>query len=66
MLVLARAPDESLVLRIDGRDEPAVTFLQMKSGKARLGIDAGIEVVIQRTDLDRENHPEDYPARRPA
>ncbi len=49
MLVLARKPDESIV--IDGRI--TVTILRVQGDKVRLGIEAPKDVGVRRSELER-------------
>lgn len=58
MLVLSRKPDESILLKI-GDVEARITLVEIRGGKARIGITAPQEVTILREELlnKKELHP---------
>ena len=61
MLALTRKTDESILLRIPGRDNPVtIKVMTAKDGSARLSFDADRDIIILREELD--GNPE-YPIR---
>ncbi len=51
MLVLSRKKDESILLKIDGMDDIALTVVRIENGRVRLGIEASGDVTIVRSEL---------------
>ena len=55
MLVLSRKKDESIILRIPDQEDILLTVVRIDNlNKVRLGIEANQEVVILRSELDKE------------
>ena len=53
MLVLSRKKDESIVLRVPGRDDIRLTVVRIDNmNKVRLGVEAEKDVVVLRSELD--------------
>ena len=52
MLVLSRKKDESIVMRIPGRDDIRLTVVRIDNmNKVRIGVEADKDVVILRSEL---------------
>lgn len=51
MLVLSRKKDEKILLRSDDGEQIEITVVRIEAGKVRLGIQAGPEVTILRSEL---------------
>lgn len=54
MLVLSRKRDEKIILKV-GSDEIELTVVRIDNGKVRLGINAGNNVTILRSELVGKN-----------
>lgn len=53
MLVLSRKKDESIVLRVPGRDDIRLTVVRIDNmNKVRLGVEAEKDVVVLRSELE--------------
>jgi len=53
MLVLSRKKDETVILRVPGRDDIQITVTRIDSpNKVRLGIEAEKDVVVLRSELE--------------
>lgn len=51
MLVLSRKRDEKIVLRREGSEDIELTVVRIDNNKVRLGIDAGSDTTILRSEL---------------
>lgn len=52
MLVLSRKKDESIVMRIPGRDDIRLTVVRIDNmNKVRIGVEADKDIVILRSEL---------------
>ena len=55
MLVLSRKKDETIIVRIPGRDDIRLTVVRIDNmNKVRIGIEADKDVVILRSELDEK------------
>ena len=53
MLVLSRKQDETIVLKIPGREDIHLTVVRIDNrNKVRIGIDADKDVVVLRSELE--------------
>lgn len=53
MLVLSRKKDETIVIRVPGREDIRLTVVRIDNmNKVRLGVEADKDVVILRSELD--------------
>lgn len=53
MLVLSRKKDETIIMRIPGREDIKLTVVRIdNSNKVRIGVEADKDVVILRSELD--------------
>lgn len=53
MLVLSRKKDETIILRVPGRDDIRLTVVRIDNmNKVRLGVEAEKDVVVLRSELD--------------
>ena len=58
MLVLSRKKDESIIVRVPGKDDIHITVVRVDNmNKVRLGIEADKEVVVLRSELDSREPP---------
>lgn len=58
MLVLSRKKDETIILRVPGRDDIRLTVVRIDNmNKVRLGVEADKEVVVLRSELDGRSLP---------
>lgn len=55
MLVLSRKRDEKILLRREGAEDIELTVVRIDANKVRLGITAGEETTILRSELVKEN-----------
>jgi carbon storage regulator CsrA len=54
MLVLSRKKDESIVIRVPGRDDITLTVVRIDNlNKVRIGIEAEKDIIILRSELDK-------------
>ncbi len=51
MLVLSRKRDEKIVMRLNSGEEIELTVVKIDNNKVRIGIEAGEEVTILRSEL---------------
>jgi len=59
MLVLARRPDETLILRVPNLAEPIrVLVVGVRGSKVSLGVEAPREVTIDRSEVDERRQLE--------
>lgn len=62
MLVLSRKKDETIIMRIPGREDIKLTVVRIdNSNKVRIGVEADKDVVILRSELDSAS--KELPAR---
>jgi carbon storage regulator CsrA len=55
MLVLSRKKDETIIVRIPGRDDIRLTVVRIDNmNKVRIGVEADKDVVILRSELDEK------------
>ena len=55
MLVLSRKKDETIIVRIPGREDIKLTVVRIDNlNKVRIGVEADKDVVILRSDLDEK------------
>ena len=55
MLVLSRKKDETIIVRIPGREDIKLTVVRIDNlNKVRIGIEADKDVVILRSELDEK------------
>jgi carbon storage regulator CsrA len=55
MLVLSRKKDETIIVRIPGREDIKLTVVRIDNlNKVRIGVEADKEVVILRSELDEK------------
>lgn len=55
MLVLSRKKDESIIVRMPGREDVRLTVVRIDNmNKVRIGVEADKEVVILRAELEDE------------
>lgn len=60
MLVLSRKKDETIILRVPGRDDIRLTVVRIDNmNKVRLGVEAEKDVVVLRSELDGRSLPTD-------
>lgn len=59
-LVLSRREGENIVLRTSDGLKVVVGVCEIRNGKVRLGIVATQAVVVNREEVDRQIHGEDY------
>jgi carbon storage regulator CsrA len=58
MLVLSRKKDETIILRVPGREDIKLTVVRIDNmNKVRLGVEADKDVVVLRSELDRSERP---------
>jgi carbon storage regulator CsrA len=56
MLVLSRKKDEQIVFKVPGREDIRLTVVRIDNpNKVRLGVEADQDVIILRSELDRDN-----------
>lgn len=53
MLTLARKPGETIVLHIPGYEPVTLTVVSVERGKTRIGVDASLNIVILRGELEQ-------------
>ncbi len=57
MLVLSRKKDETIIVRIPGREDIKLTVVRIDNmNKVRIGVEADKDVVILRSELDEKIH----------
>lgn len=55
MLVLSRKKDETIIVRIPGREDIKLTVVRIDNmNKVRIGVEADKDVVILRSELDEK------------
>lgn len=55
MLVLSRKKDETIIVRIPGREDIRLTVVRIDNmNKVRIGVEADKDVVILRSELDEK------------
>lgn len=55
MLVLSRKKDETIIVRIPGREDIKLTVVRIDNlNKVRIGVEAEKDVVILRSELDEK------------
>lgn len=55
MLVLSRKKDETIIVRIPGRDDIKLTVVRIDNmNKVRIGVEADKDVIILRSELDEK------------
>jgi carbon storage regulator CsrA len=55
MLVLSRKKDETIIVRIPGREDIKLTIVRIDNmNKVRVGVEADKDVVILRSELDEK------------
>lgn len=55
MLVLSRKKDETIIVRIPGREDIKLTVVRIDNmNKVRIGVEANKDVVILRSELDEK------------
>lgn len=55
MLVLSRKKDETIIVRIPGRDDIKLTVVRIDNmNKVRIGVEADKDVVILRSELNEK------------
>jgi carbon storage regulator CsrA len=55
MLVLSRKKDETIIVRIPGREDIRLTVVRIDNmNKVRIGVEAEKDVVILRSELDEK------------
>lgn len=55
MLVLSRKRDEKILLTVNGQEEIELTVVRIDNNKVRLGINAGKNTTILRSELVEKN-----------
>ena len=55
MLVLSRKKDETIIVRIPGREDIKLTVVRIDNmNKVRIGVEADKDVVVLRSELDEK------------
>jgi len=55
MLVLSRKKDETIIVKIPGREDIKLTIVKIDNlNKVRVGVEADKEIVILRAELDQK------------
>ena len=55
MLVLSRKKDETIIVRIPGREDIKLTVVRIDNlNKVRIGVEADKDIVILRSELDEK------------
>ena len=55
ILVLSRKKDETIIVRIPGRDDIKLTVVRIDNmNKVRIGVEADKDVIILRSELDEK------------